>query len=100
MTKAIIEAVNSKRDINGNCYWFVRYTDTKTGKTVEGNVSGGESNIRSIIREMGLTYDEVYFNTIELPIREWNRQNKGMEYAGCRAEELVKFINTKLEAIK
>lgn len=96
MIKAIIEAVNSKRDRNGNCYWFMRYTDTKSGKTIEGTISGDESNVRSIIREMDMEYSDVYFNVIELPIREWNQQNKNMEYAGCRAEEIVKFINSRL----
>jgi hypothetical protein len=96
MIKAIIESVNSKSDMYGNRYFFMRYTDTKSGKTIEGNISGGESNIRSIIREMGLEYSDVYFNTIELPIREYNRQSKGLEYAGCRAEEIVKFINTHI----
>ena len=96
MIKSIIESVNSKSDMYGNRYFFMRYTDVKTGKTIEGTISGDESNIRAIIREMGLDYDQVYFNTIELPIREFNRQSKGLKYAGCCAEDIVKFIKTEL----
>ena len=94
--KAILEAINSKRDRNGNCYYFMRYTDIKSGKTVYGTISGGESNIYSVIRAKGLESKEVYFSTVELPIREFNREVKNMEYAGCRGEEIVNFIDKEL----
>lgn len=93
--KGILEAINSKRDRNGNCYWALRYTDTATGKTVEGTVCGGESNIRGIMYQMnGKSWEprNIHFATQELMIREFNRLTKNWPYAGCTPEDLTKFI--------
>lgn len=94
--KAILCCMNSVRDINGNRYWAFRYVDTATGKHVCGQVDGGESNVSCIVKEMGLTWDEVYYYREEIPKREFQRRVKDLPYAGCRSESLVAFINKEL----
>ena len=94
----ILEAINSRRDRYGNCYWALRYTDVKTGKTVCGTVSGGESNINAIRRYWSGDYwdHSVKFETRELGIREFSRLTKDWAYAGCGPEDLAAFIKAKL----
>jgi hypothetical protein len=94
--KAIIEALYSRRDRNGNCYFAFRYVDVATGKTVSGSISGGESNIRAIGRAMGFESNEFHFNCHELPIREFNRVTKTWAYAGCTPEDLAKYVRNCL----
>lgn len=98
MIKAILESLYSKRDIYGNCYWAFRFTDVPTGKQVTGTVSGGESNISAIVREMGLTWEQVHYSMQEIPIRQFNALTKAWAYAGCRPEELVGYIHRTLLA--
>jgi len=95
--KIILESVNSKRDRNGNCYWYFNYTDNETGKTISGTVSGGDSNIRSIVRELNLNWDEVHYFNTQMSIREFNKIYNNLPYAGCTAKELVSFIKKELE---
>lgn len=94
--KAVLESINSKTDVNGNRYFSFVYTDCNTNKTVSGIVSGGESNIRSIIRGMGFESKDVYFTSSELPIREYNRLTKDFGYAGCTEKDLTSFIKSQL----
>ena len=96
--KAILDCLNSRADMYGNCYWAFRYTDSATGKQVVGTVSGGESNISAVIREMGLDWESIYYTRHELPIREFNRTTKDWPYAGCSPkDDLVPFIRKGLE---
>ncbi len=94
--KAILETLYSRRDRAGNCYYSFKYTDVASGKQVYGTVSGGQSNVDSIIREMGYTSEEVYSTTKELAIRDFNYITREWAYGGCRADELVAFIRAKL----
>ena len=99
MITGILVCINSRADLYGNRYWAFKYTDCASGKTICGKISGGESNVASIIREMGQSYLTVSYMRIEdMPIREFNRTVKQWEYAGCRPEELVSFINKNLYA--
>ena len=90
--KAILESLYSKRDRNGNTYWAFRWTDVITGTKVVGTVSGGESNISCIVREMGLDWESCHYTLTEMPIREFNRLTKEWKYAGCPPAELAKYI--------
>ncbi len=90
--KAILEAIYSKRDRNGNCYWAFKYTDTATGKQIVGTISGGESNIAAIRRVMGLDFDTCHYSVTEMPIREFNRLTKTWAYAGCPPDALAEYI--------
>jgi len=99
MILGILNCINSRADLYGNRYWAFQYTDCETGNTVRGTISGGESNVYAIIREMGQTSETVhYIRTEDMPIREYNRTVKTWQYAGCRPEELVAFINRNLYA--
>lgn len=97
--KGTLEAISSERNYYGNTYWALRYIDHKTGKIVEGMVSGGESNIYSILRYWGKKDDwnrSILFNVFTLKKREFKELTKGWEYAGCRSDDLAKFIKNKL----
>jgi hypothetical protein len=94
--KAILEALYSKRDRNGNCYWAFRYTDSESGKQVCGTVSGGESNVRSLAYGMGFQSGEFYFTVSESPIREFNRLTKSWKHAGCTQEQLAQYVRDYL----
>jgi hypothetical protein len=99
--KAHIYIYHSKMDKAGNCYWFFRYYDVASGKTVVGKISGGESNIRAIPLYMGDKEEwpaqgEYQVSIHELKIREFDRETKNMEYAGCESKKLAEFIKSKL----
>jgi hypothetical protein len=97
MIQAILECFNSKRDRNGNCYWAFRWTDTQTGESVAGQVSGGESNVGSIMYGMGLTCETCHHTRTEMGIRDFNRMVKTWPYAGCTKEELAHFVRKGLQ---
>lgn len=99
--KAILKAINSKMDRNGNTYWAFSFTDCKTGKTVNATICGGESNIYAIIRHWNVKLNDwdrsIHFEREELPIREFNRLTKNWQYAGCNSQELAQFIKKSLK---
>jgi len=95
---SVLEAINSRRDIYGNCYWAFRFTDLATGEVVTGKISGGESNINAIrCNWSGDDWDRgIRFDKTELGIREFDRLTKNWEYAGCSPEDLAAFIKSRL----
>lgn len=95
---ASLKCYNSRADIYGNRYFAFRYLDHETGKVACGTVSGGESNIRSMMYEFngGQWKENFHFTTNELPIREYNRMVKGWPHAGCRPEDLAAFVKREL----
>lgn len=96
---ASLNCFNSRCDTFGNCYYAFVWTDNATGRTVCGTISGGESNVRSILYHMnGGNWEprNVFFTSTELPIREYNRAVKGWPYAGCTGDELAAFIRKGL----
>jgi hypothetical protein len=95
--KASLEALYSKRDIYGNCYWAFRYMDHESGKQVVGTISGGEGNIHAAIYPFGLEAPEVHYTVAELPIREFNRLTKPWAYAGCPPKDIATYIKDMLE---
>lgn len=95
----ILECLNSKADIYGNRYFAFRYTDTATGKTVSGKISGGQSNISSIPYYLhGESYEprDIYYTNEELPIRQFNHLTKQWSYAGCQPQDLAQWIKAAL----
>lgn len=96
-----IEALHSRRDRFGNCYWALRYTDYGTGRTVVGTVSGGESNINAIrqhLTDVDGWDSSIESMTVEMPIREFNQLTKNWAHAGCRPVDLADFIRRELDA--
>ena len=102
---ASLEAMYSERDLYGNCYWALRYTDHETGKTVCGTVSGGESNIYGILREsykatVSNDWDRsIRFSCHAFKKREFKRMTAGWPYAGCSPDDLWKFIKNNLTLV-
>lgn len=96
--KWILNKVYSKRDRAGNCYWAFTLTDAETGKTVNGKISGGESNLDSMIYYLnGKDWGGNYYSAVqEKPIREFNRLVKEFPYAGCAPEQLAEFVRKGL----
>ena len=95
-----LEAIYSKPDFAGNCYWAFRYTDLKTGKTVEAKISGSESNIAGIRFEWSKKNEwdrSICFDVVPMAIRAFDRLTKGWPYAGCSPEELRAYIKKELE---
>jgi hypothetical protein len=99
----ILECLNSKADRYSNRYFAFRYTDTASGKTVQGVISGGESNIRAIMYHLhGGSHEprDIHYTQCELPIREFNRLTQTWPYAGCTPEELAQWITTQLALVE
>ena len=109
MITHVITPINSRRDRSGNCYWAFHYLNTQTGKTVEGSISGGESNIRAVMLYLdspdgnAVGWDKAKESVAmqqaqELPIREFDRRFKPSvcEYAGCLPEEIARFIRSRI----
>jgi hypothetical protein len=102
MTKTLhgrLEAHRSRRDINGNTYWALRYVDYATGCEVVGTISGGEGNINAI--RMGFSapgeWDRgIECITVEHGIRDFNRLTKDWPYLGCDPDELRAAIKSKI----
>ena len=97
--KGTLEAISSERDGYGNVNWGLRYIDHKTGKVVEGMISGGESNIYGILHNWNKKDDwdrSILFNISILKRREFGKLTKNWEYAGCTPKDLAKFIKSRL----
>lgn len=101
--KSTLEAFYSARDVYGNCYWAMRYTDHKTGRVVEGTVTSGESNIYGILRETDAAVKandwdrSVLFRCTELPKREFNKLTRSWAHAGCSSADLWAYIKKELK---
>jgi hypothetical protein len=77
--KCIKTLTTSKRDLYGNVYGFITVTNTKTGETIEALVdSPGNEDV--ILSKIGLKYENAVYNTVQLPIREFNREAKGLPW--------------------
>jgi len=96
-----LQAHHSRRDSAGNCYWAFRYIDFETGRTVVGKISGGESNINAIRCDWhgpGTGWaSDILWHVHEHKIRAFNRMTKDWPYAGCRHEDIQRFIRASLE---
>lgn len=90
--QAIKHLVYSKRDMYGNCYGYIRVTNTKTGESIEALVDS-IGNEDYILNKMGLAYTS---SEAMLPIREFNRQAKGLPYN--YVEELHKLFGKSYKA--
>jgi len=91
---------NSKADSSGNRYWAFSFQDLITGKSVEGTISGGESNIKAVT--LGWSEKDEWDRTIkidcqELGIRQFNRMTKTWPYAGCHPDAIRIFIKKGLD---
>jgi hypothetical protein len=89
---ATLEAIHSKRDLYGNCYWALRYTDHETGRVIVGTVSGGESNIAAVRCHSGQWDAGIAFRVVPLAIREFKALTREWAYAGCAPSDIWEYI--------
>lgn len=94
-----LEIINSKRDRFGNVQYAFRFVDHATGKTAEGKISGGESNIYGM--RMGWSKPKewdrgIQIFYIEMRERDFNALTKDWEYAGCSPDDLRDWTRKKL----
>lgn len=86
---------------DGGNQWAFAWTDCATGAQVQALISGGDSNIRSMVFYLnGGSWEphSTYHYDSELGKREFNRTTKDWPYAGCHPEELAKFVRENLAA--
>lgn len=96
---ASLECLNSKGDRFGNRYFAFIYTDHNTGRAVRATISGGKSNVESLMYALnGGSWEprNVLWSERELAIRQYNREVKGWPYAGCTGEDLARFVRAEL----
>jgi hypothetical protein len=80
----------------GETEYGFRYTDHRTGRSVEAKISGGRSNVDQIRRYIGPDddWDRTILThpVITLSQREMDR----LPYAGCTGKELAEYIKREL----
>ena len=81
----LLTIYNSKRDYYGNRYWAYEFSNL--GKTISKGKIDADNFPTLELRAMGIEYTH-----IELPIREFNRFTKNLEYHGCHWEDIRKHI--------
>jgi hypothetical protein len=74
-------------------YWGFRFTDCATGRTVSGQISGGESNILAALTHDGENWRrDVYRVNKTIPERELF----ALPYAGCVPDEIRAWTRNAL----
>lgn len=90
--KYVLFYTSSERDLNGNTYHFVIFTDTQTGKSVASIVD--TVNPMSIMKEFGLVYGDFLYFERTLPIRRFKEYTKGVSHLlPCEFVEVMKRAN-------
>ena len=79
MIKIIVHITNSKRNMYGNCYYFVSLQRVCDSKILLGTVAVG-GNVPHYLRCAGFEWDELSLHEQELPIREFDRVTKAMNH--------------------
>lgn len=85
-----LQIFTSKRDMYGNVYSYFNLTSNETGKSIERDTALGNGSIieQAMFEANGGQHVQNVFrsNTVYLPIRAYNRNVKGMKYAGTVAQ--------------
>lgn len=80
--KAILTLYSSRRDLYGNCYYAVEVY-TEKGKSARGTINAPNIDTRDCREKL-----KWWVRPQELPIREFNKFTKGMEYIGCGWDDI------------
>ncbi len=80
MIKLILTTYTSERDRNGNCYHSGVVRSTVTGERVKFRETGGRENLPQFARRAGLEWEDLNYEAVTLPIREYNRLTKAWPY--------------------
>ena len=104
----IVDNINSRRDINGNCYWCARIMSTVSNKSLWLLNHGGDRNAEILVHRLtGHDYPAVKTINRELPIRRYFavynaqerfRKEHGKEAGFYYTHELTAEILAALEA--
>lgn len=78
MKKVLIHSVYSNRDKFGNVYSYAIFTNPITGESFKALDQG--INAKHIAHKVFNDYNLIYCTEEFLPIREFNRQVKGIKY--------------------
>jgi len=101
MEQLIINIISSKPDKFGNQYHMVTAFNPVNCKVVEAtagthnNIATAEFHIRGRWPQTG--EPRWVINRSEIPIRQFNRESKGLPYAGCDPKEILAFLRKELE---
>lgn len=98
--KAIAHVINSRADVYGNRYFAASVTNTLTGATASGTISGDDSNISYALHKMYDDYESYRIFRSEMGYREFHRLTKHMEYMGCTPDDINPFIIRKWKEAK
>ena len=86
---------------NGESQWAFTWTDCVTGAQVQGRISGGDSNIRSMVYFLnGESWEphSTYYYVSELGKRDFNRTTADWPYGGCDPKDMAQFVRDQLAA--
>lgn len=81
--------------------WAFSWTDCATGAQVQARISGGDSNIRSMVYFLnGQSWEphSTYYYVSELGKRDFKQVTQDWQYAGCNPETLAQFVREQLAA--
>ena len=85
-----VDIVNSKSDVYGNRYWFMTVIRNSDGLTASGIFDGGESNgIYAMYELCNQDWNRFSYSRKEVGYREYKKLTKGMQYIGCRADQVI-----------
>ncbi len=95
MYRYVLECVSSKLDYAGNKYYALVYNDGE--HVIEATVHG--DNVKHVPFHLnGGSHEphDYFYTETELPVRRFNQFVKGLEYAGCRGEDIAAYIQAKI----
>ena len=90
--RAIVETTSSRRDRNGNCYHYAHFYNPAKGRNTRVAVRdmGGTDNARCLANRYFGGHESVLSFERELPIREWDRTVRFLEFVGYEGSKQVK----------
>jgi hypothetical protein len=84
----VAHVINSKMDVNGNCYFVAELTRVSDNAFARGHVDGGSGHLEYALKQWFGSWDKILVTEEELPIREFNRMVKNWPYLGCTYDEI------------
>lgn len=96
----ILEAIQSRRDVNGNTYHAMRYTDCATGLVVCAVDCGGESNIHAVSYELSPDGAGIHYILTEVGKKQYSRMTKDWKFVSCDEKALAAYIRAEIAQAK
>ena len=102
MIRIIVHVTTSKRDLNGNCYHFAKFYNTKKGRFnhVVVDSLGGEDNAAHIAYKLaGGDWEQILVFVATLPIRQWHREHAKLRNAATKGAISMDYEGSKESTI-